>query len=112
LILTSVTQLVDNALKYSAAGSPIDIAFAVKPTSVLLSVRSKGPVLKPVDRERVFERFFRAPEMRHVSAGTGLGLSIVREIVKAHYGSVWAEGEPDYGTSFFISLPTCTNRLE
>jgi two-component system sensor histidine kinase KdpD len=112
LILTSVTQLVDNALKYSAAASPIDIAFAVKPTSVLLSVRSKGPVLKPADRERVFERFFRAPEMRHVSAGTGLGLSIVREIVKAHYGSVWAEGEPDYGTSFFISLPTCTNRLE
>ena len=110
LILTSVTQLVDNALKYSEAASPIDVAFAVQEMRVVLSVRSKGLVVRSADRERVFERFYRAPEIRHSSAGTGLGLSIAREIVKAHHGSMWAEGEKDYGTSFFISLPTCTTK--
>jgi two-component system, OmpR family, sensor histidine kinase KdpD len=105
LILTSVAQLVDNALKYSEAASPIDVAFAIRNAQVTLSVRSKGLVVRPADRERVFERFYRAPEIKNLSAGTGLGLSIVKEIVKAHHGSVWAEGEKDYGTSFFISLP-------
>ncbi len=106
LILTAVNQLVDNALKYSEAGSPIDIAFAVEEPRVILSVRSRGLVVKPEERERVFERFYRAPEIRHSSTGTGLGLSIVRQIVAAHHGSVWAEGEEGYGTSFFLSLPT------
>jgi len=105
LVLTAVNQLVDNALKYSEDGSPVDIAFAVKEPRVVLSVRSKGVVVRPEDRERVFERFYRAPEIRHSSAGTGLGLSIVRQIVAAHHGSVWAEGEEGYGTSFFLSLP-------
>jgi signal transduction histidine kinase len=100
-----VNQLVDNALKYSEDGSPVDIAFAVKEPRVVLSVRSKGVVVRPEDRERVFERFYRAPEIRHSSAGTGLGLSIVRQIVAAHHGSVWAAGEEGYGTSFFLSLP-------
>jgi two-component system sensor histidine kinase KdpD len=105
LILTAMNQLVDNALKYSEAGSPVDIAFAVAGPRVVLSVRSKGVVVRQADRERVFERFYRAPEIRHSSAGTGLGLSIVRQIVAAHHGSVWAEGEEGYGTSFFLSLP-------
>jgi two-component system sensor histidine kinase KdpD len=105
LILTAVNQLVDNALKYSEAGSPIDIAIAAKGPRVVLSVRSKGLVVRQEDRERVFERFYRAPEIKHSTAGTGLGLSIVRQIVAAHHGSVWAEGEEGYGTSFFLSLP-------
>jgi len=105
LILTSFFQLVDNAIKYSEPGSPIDVTLTFQETAVVLRVRSKGLVIAPADRERIFERFYRAPETDHLPAGTGLGLSIVKKIVAAHYGHVWAEGEKDYGTSFSISLP-------
>jgi signal transduction histidine kinase len=72
---------------------------------VVLTVRNKGLVVAANDRERIFERFYRAQDTQHLPAGTGLGLSIVKKIVEAHQGSVWAEGEPGYGTSFSISLP-------
>lgn len=105
LILTSIAQLLDNAIKYSEPGSPIDITFTGKETGVVLKVRSKGSVIQPAERERVFERFHRAPQGQHLPAGTGLGLSIVKKIVEAHRGSVWAEGEANYGTVFSVSLP-------
>jgi two-component system sensor histidine kinase KdpD len=110
LILNSVVQLVDNATKYSEPGSPIDIGFIVENGTVELRVRSKGPQITPVDRERIFERFYRAPEAHHLPAGTGLGLSIVKKIVEAHRGRVWAESEKNYGTSFSISLPAAAGR--
>jgi len=105
LILTSLVQLVDNAIKYSEPGSPIDVTFTFQHATAVLRVRSKGLVITPADRERIFERFYRAPETHHLPAGTGLGLSIVKKIAEAHRGHVWAEGETDYGTSFSISLP-------
>jgi two-component system sensor histidine kinase KdpD len=105
LVLTSVAQLLDNALKYSEPGSPIDVVVMVIDAEVVLTVRSKGLVVSAKDRERVFERFYRAPETQDLPAGTGLGLSIVRRIVEAHQGRVWAKGEANYGTLFSISLP-------
>jgi len=105
LIETSVAQLVDNAVKYSEPGSPIDVRFAIRDAEVVLTIRNRGLVVAANDRERIFERFYRAADTQHMPAGTGLGLSIVKKIVDAHQGSVWAEGEPGYGTSFCISLP-------
>jgi len=105
LILTALAQLIDNALKYSLPGSPIDIRLSVKEGAVVLTVRSRGLVVAPADRERIFERFYRAPGAQHCSVGTGLGLSIVKTIAADHHGHVWAEGEPDYGTKFSLSLP-------
>jgi two-component system sensor histidine kinase KdpD len=108
LILSSLAQLVDNAIKYSEPGSPVAITFAVGNTEVVFRMRSKGLVVTPNDCARIFERFYRAPETQHLPAGTGLGLSIVKRIVDAHRGSVWAEGQPGFGTSFSISLPAAT----
>ncbi len=105
LILTSITQLIDNAVKYSDPDTPIDICFAVRETETVLTVRSKGLILAGADREHIFERFYRASETRHLSSGTGLGLSIVKKIVESHAGHVWANGEPGYGTTVSISLP-------
>ena len=105
LILTALAQLVDNALKYSVSESPIDVGIIVKETAVVLTVRSKGLVVPASDRERIFERFYRAPGAQQCSVGTGLGLSIVKTIAADHHGHVWAEGEPDYGTIFSLSLP-------
>ena len=105
LIVTSVVQLLNNAVQYSEVGSPIDVTFTVKDSRVVLKVLSKGLVVRADERERIFQRFYRAPETQHETAGTGLGLSIVKKIVEGHQGSVWAEGHEDYGTSFSISLP-------
>jgi two-component system sensor histidine kinase KdpD len=106
LIQTSVAQLLDNAVKYSDPGSPIDVRLANTEARVVLSVRSRGLVVARADRERIFERFYRAIDTRHSPAGTGLGLSIVKKIVEAHQGNVWASGEDGYGTTVCISLPT------
>jgi two-component system sensor histidine kinase KdpD len=110
LILTALAQLLDNAIKYSEPGSPIHVLLVVKEREVILTVRSKGLVVLPADRERVFERFYRAPETQHLPAGSGLGLSVVKKIVQAHHGQVWADGETHYGTSFSISLPAVPRR--
>jgi two-component system, OmpR family, sensor histidine kinase KdpD len=105
LILTALAQLIDNALKYSASGSPIDTAIDVQEAAVVLKMRSQGLVVSEADRERIFERFYRAPGAQLCSTGTGLGLSIVKTIAADHKGHVWANGEPDYGTVFSFSLP-------
>jgi two-component system sensor histidine kinase KdpD len=105
LILTSITQLVDNAINYSIPGSPIDISFTLKESETVLTIKSEGLVVARADRERIFERFYRAPETRHLPSGTGLGLSIVKKIVESHQGHVWAEGEAGYGTAVSIALP-------
>jgi len=105
LILTALAQLIDNAVKYSTPESPIEVRLIIKETAVVLTVRSQGLVVAPADRERIFDRFYRAPGAQVVSSGTGLGLSIVKTIATDHHGHVWADGEPDYGTVFSLSLP-------
>jgi len=105
LMITSIGQLLDNAIKYSEPGSLIDVIVTTTAQDVLLTVRSRGLVIAAQDRERAFERFYRAPETQHLPAGTGLGLSIVKKIVTAHGGNTWAEGEAGYGTRFYISVP-------
>jgi two-component system sensor histidine kinase KdpD len=105
LILTALAQLVDNALKYSLPRSTIEVGLRAGDTAVILTMRSRGLVVEPADRERIFERFYRAPGAQQCSLGTGLGLSIVKTIAADHHGQVWAEGEPDYGTTFSLSLP-------
>ena len=109
LILTAIAQLIDNALKYSTPGSVIDIQLTVKATAVVLSVRSQGLVVSAADRERIFERFYRAPGAQDRFSGTGLGLSIVKTIAAGQHGHVWAEGERGYGTVFSLSLPVLSH---
>jgi two-component system sensor histidine kinase KdpD len=105
LILTALVQLVDNALKYSLPGAPVEVRLRVEEPAVILTVLSQGLVVASADRERIFERFYRAPGAQRCSVGTGLGLSIVKTIAADHRGNVWAEGEADYGTRFSLSLP-------
>ena len=109
LVLTALAQLVDNALKYSIAGSQVEAALDFQNSAMILSVRSRGLVLEKDHQERIFERFYRAPGASNYAQGTGLGLSIVKTIAADHHGRVWAEGEPGYGTVFYFSLPVITN---
>jgi two-component system sensor histidine kinase KdpD len=106
LILTALAQLADNALKYSLPGSQIEAALLVEEAAVVLTLTSQGLVVPAGDRERIFERFYRAPGAQNYAAGTGLGLSIVKTIAEDHEGRVWAEGEPGCGSCFSLALPT------
>src|SRR5262249_178813 len=91
LIKRALAQLLDNALKYSIPGSPIEMAVTVSATEVIAEVRNEGPPIAPADRRRVFERFYRTAEAQFGAPGTGLGLSIVKKVADAHAGRVWVE---------------------
>ncbi len=105
LLGTAILQLVENAAKYSAPGTPIAIRVDDSDGQVVISVHNEGPEISPEDRDRIFDRFYRSPGSDGVAEGTGLGLSITRQAAEAHQGRVWvAEGEGK-GTTFFFSLP-------
>ena len=105
LIQRALVQLLDNALKYSVSESAIEMKVAVTDREVIAEIRNQGPAIAPADRERIFERFYRAPETNFGAPGTGLGLSIVKKIADAHRGRVWVEGNEREKTSFFLALP-------
>jgi two-component system sensor histidine kinase MprB len=88
----AIANLVDNAVKYTPPGTPIEIAV----TGVEVTVRDRGPGVAEEDLPRIFDRFYRAVEMR-TRPGSGLGLSIVEEIVHSHRGSVFARNRADGG---------------
>jgi len=95
----AISNLVDNALKYSPDGTPVDIA--VTATDVV--VRDRGPGIAPEDLPRVFDRFYRSTLARS-QPGSGLGLAIVQQIVERNGGRVWATNRPDGGAEVGFSL--------
>ena len=101
-------NLLDNALKYSPAGSRIELsALGLDATGeVEIGVRDNGPGIPAEDLPHIFERFYRVEKGRsRESGGTGLGLSIVKHIVQLHGGRVWAESMSGQGTSVLVRLP-------
>jgi two-component system sensor histidine kinase KdpD len=105
LLRTAIMQFIDNAAKYSTPGSPIAIAVDDREGEILISVHNEGSEVRPEDRERIFERFYRSPGSNHRAPGTGLGLSITREAAQVHQGRAWVKSEQGKGTTFFLSLP-------
>jgi len=102
-----LTNLVGNACQYTPSGGEVVVSAQVRDGEVHLSVRDTGIGISPGDREKIFDRFFRAdsPEVQGVS-GTGLGLPIVKSLVEMHGGRIWVESELGEGTSFTFTLPT------
>jgi two-component system sensor histidine kinase KdpD len=97
-------NLLDNALKYSPAGSPVTISAAVREQELEIAVSDRGPGIPEAERERVFGKFIRLsrPESK---GGTGLGLSIAQGIVQAHGGRIWVEEAPGGGARVVLTVP-------
>jgi two-component system sensor histidine kinase KdpD len=103
LLALALRQLLDNALKYSAPSSTIEIQ-AESNGSVEITVRNSGSTIPESERLRVIERFYRGTRSRNIP-GTGLGLAIVQQIAQAHGGTLSLSSAPDTGTAFTLSLP-------
>jgi two-component system sensor histidine kinase KdpD len=102
LIEQVLVNLLENAVKYTPPGSPIDLSAWAGDQQVTVEVADRGPGLPAGDEQRVFDKFFRA---QSATGGAGLGLTICRGIIEAHGGRIWAENRPDGGAVFRFTLP-------
>jgi two-component system, OmpR family, sensor histidine kinase MprB len=100
----AVVNLIDNAAKFSAAGSNASSAIEVAVRAGRVSVSDRGPGIPVDDLTHIFDRFYRAVASRSLP-GSGLGLAIVRDIVESHGGSVFAERRTGGGSTVGFSLP-------
>jgi two-component system sensor histidine kinase KdpD len=105
-----LTNLLENAAKYSPEGSPVTLKAGVtagpdEVPELRISVADRGPGISRVEQERVFDKFYRVRGSNRRAAGTGMGLAIVRGLVAGHGGRVWVESEPGSGSTFVVALP-------
>ncbi len=100
-----LTNLLENATRYTPAGSPIDISAEVKNNSVLVSVADRGPGIPAGERERIFDKFYRVLGSQRDTRGSGLGLAVCRGLVEAHGGHIWVEARDGGGALFRFTLP-------
>jgi two-component system phosphate regulon sensor histidine kinase PhoR len=103
-LLRVITNLLDNAIKYSPPGGTIYVETRDEGELVALSVRDEGPGIPDHDVARVFERFYKG-EASRAGAGVGLGLAIVKHLVRAHGGTATAATVPGEGATFTVRLP-------
>ncbi len=99
-----LTNLLDNAIKYTRPGGRIDVTMRDAPHRILVQVSDTGVGISEHDLPRIFERFFRCDQSRS-QAGTGLGLSLARAVARAHGGDITAESVLGQGSTFTITLP-------
>jgi two-component system sensor histidine kinase KdpD len=112
LLATILAQYIDNARKYSAPGTQIEVAVRKSHTDALFSVHNFGSTIRIEDRERVFDRFYRSSDRKGEVPGTGIGLSVVKKAAEALHGHVWVISDDREGTTFFLSLPMRARRKQ
>ncbi|HLG63563.1 MAG TPA: ATP-binding protein [Ktedonosporobacter sp.] len=107
-----LTNLIENAVRYTPAESPIEVSARCNGEQVEISVADRGPGIPPSDLTRVFDKFYRVlngPSLTGYSMGSGLGLAVCKGLIEAHGGRIWAELRPGGGLIIFVTLP-CGNR--
>ena len=111
LVESALGQIIENAVKYSAPGTPISIRAAQTGSVIQVKVADKGEGLALGEAEKIFERFYRSPRHAGTIPGSGLGLWIARALIEACGGRVWAIS-PGHkrGTTFQIDLPVKLSR--
>ena len=114
LLRLAVSQLVDNACKYSHPDSPVVLSIERQPHSIAVRVSNRGRSIPPHEKDQIFERFQRGDEARQLVPGSGLGLYVARKIAIAHGGSLDLETDkaPEEGATFRLTIPTPEGEFE
>jgi two-component system, OmpR family, sensor histidine kinase KdpD len=103
-----VTNLLENAVRYTPANTPIEISAQVKHGQIEVNIADHGPGIPPYELTRIFDKFYRVSGTTRKNTsimGTGLGLAVCRGLIEAHGGRIWAENRPEGGTVFRFTLP-------
>jgi signal transduction histidine kinase len=98
-----ITNLIENAIKFTPEGSPISLVAVGDEERVRVTVSDRGPGIAKEDRSRIFEPFERGST---TTSGTGLGLAVADAIVQAHGGRMWVSQSPTGGAAFTFELPS------
>jgi two-component system sensor histidine kinase KdpD len=103
-----VTNVLENAVRYTPANTPIEISARVTNGQVEISIADHGPGIPPFELKRIFDKFYRISGTTRKNTsimGTGLGLAVCRGLIEAHGGHIWADNRPEGGTVFHFTLP-------
>jgi PAS domain S-box-containing protein len=101
-----LTNLIENAVKYSPAGGHVAVSLEPQEGRVLFAVRDEGLGIPPQEQERIFEKFYRLdPNQTRGVGGTGLGLYICQELIRRMGGRIWVASRESEGSTFFFELP-------
>lgn len=101
-----LANLVDNAIKYSPGGGPIELRLVRSDSFMRFEVQDRGLGIPPSEHRRVFEKFYRLdPNMTYGVGGTGLGLYISQELVRTMDGRIWVESKVGEGSTFVVEIP-------
>ena len=101
-----LTNLIDNAIKYSPEGGRVEVEIGRSGGRVRFRVTDDGLGIPPAEQDRIFEKFYRLdPNLTRGVGGTGLGLYISRELVMRMNGRIWVDSDGRTGSSFFLELP-------
>jgi signal transduction histidine kinase len=103
LLRILILNLLENAVHYSPEGGSIQVRAAAQDGSVTIAVRDEGIGIPPEARERIFDRYYRTPQVKD-AIGAGLGLYIVRSIARLHGGDVSCDSTLGEGSTFRVSL--------
>ncbi len=106
LLRQALSNLVDNAIKYTSNNGKIKVSADLREHNVVVAVQDTGVGIAPSDQTRLFEKFFRVKQRETAGVkGSGLGLAIVKSIIERHGGKIWVESRLGQGSTFYIALP-------
>lgn len=103
-----LTNLLENAVRYTPEDSPIEVSARIEGSQVVLSVADRGPGISPGDLERIFDKFYRVMNGRNQAGyptGSGLGLAVCKGLIEAHGGHIWATLREGGGLIVSVALP-------
>lgn len=104
MVQRAVTNLIDNALKFTPEGGTIEVSIVREKGAIQIIVKDTGPGIAPENHERIFDRKVRIQQRKHIR-GLGLGLFIVKNVAMKHGGRTWVESAPGEGSTFYLTLP-------